>query len=80
LSDPDLLALGGSNSLIVRVEEKVAAVANAVGERALKVRIGVHPNPVEIFDDVTVAGIDIDLPCVDVTELGARKAGSSNGI
>ena len=80
LSNPDGLALSGSNSLVVGVEEKITTSANTVGKSALEVRIGVHANPVKVVNDGVVAGIDVDLPCVDVTEFGAREAGSGNSI
>ena len=80
LSDPDGLALRSSNSLVVGIEEKVAASANAIDESTLEVRVCIHTDPVEVVNDSVVAGINVYLPCVDVTELSASEAGSSNGL
>jgi hypothetical protein len=42
--------------------------------------IRTHADPVKVVNDSAVAGINVDLPCVDVTELGAGQGSASDGI
>ena len=80
LGNPDRLALGSGNGLVVGVEEELAAGSDVVVHGGLEVGVRVHANEVNSLDDGVVGSVDVDGPGVDVTDGLALKSSAADSI
>lgn len=75
LSDPDRLAIGGSNGRLIRRLEERLALGDAVGHSVLEVRVRIDADEVARGDNGIVGGIHPGGPGIDVTDRGSDAGG-----
>lgn len=79
LGNPDRLSARGRPRFPQGILEQRRAQADCIGHRVLKVRIGVHADPIELVDDDAAGRIIPPGPRVDVSKESTLQRSAGNG-